>query len=720
VTIINYFRLVLHDSLIRSLRMNIRISLFLLLTLYSCSDQKIDQVDWDHYLGDADKSQYSNLEQINTSNVGQLEIAWSYSSGDVDTSNRSQIQCNPLIIDGIMYATSPKLKLMAIDAKSGEHVWIFDPFDGNYELYGMGVNRGLAWHEDEDGARLLFTASDQLYAINPSDGLIIDKFGNQGKVDLHEGLGEEAKDFFVTSNSPGIVYKNLLIMGTRVSESTGAAPGHIRAFNVHTGDLEWIFHTIPRPGEMGHDTWPKEAYRNNGGANVWAGFSLDEERGIVYCPTGSASYDFYGGDRKGDNLFANCILALDAATGKRIWHYQTIHHDMWDKDLPVAPNLVTILKDGKKVDALVQATKNGFLYVLDRSTGEPLYPIDEVEVPQSDLIGEHSSPTQPWPSVYPAFSRQSFTKEDLADRNAEAASYANFIYETTHHDNLYEPPSEEGTIIFPGLDGGGEWGGAAYDPIERDLIINSNEVLWLCNMDKNEPLAKGEGLYKSFCQSCHGEQFKGNQLFGNVPSLVNLKNRVDLKDAIQIVNNGRGAMPGISWMTEDEVKAIYAYINEEEDSSDKVVDDSWPYPYRMRGYVKLYAADGFPIIKPPWGQLTSIDLDNAKINWQVPLGTYEELEDQGLYNTGTENYGGPVATSGGLVFIASTSDEKIRAYDKSNGTVLWEHDLPAAGYATPAVYAIDDQQYIVVGCGGGKLGTKSGDRYVAFALPDKL
>jgi len=622
-------------------------------------------VDWSTYLGDKSKSQYAQIDQINKNNVVDLKIAWQYSSGDADPKNRSQIQCNPLIIDGVLYGTSPQLKLFALNAATGEVIWIFDPFEGQYEQFGMGVNRGLAWHQDADGERLLYTASDQLYAINPADGRPIGSFGSAGKIDLHTGLGDNVEDLFVASNTPGIVYRDLYILGTRVSESTGAAPGHIRAFNALTGSLEWIFHTIPKPGEHGYETWPIDAHKNSGGANVWAGFSLDEERGIVYCPTGSAAYDFYGGDRVGDNLFANCILALDAKNGKRLWHYQTIHHDMWDKDLPIAPNLITIRKDGEDVDALAQVTKNGFLYVLDRVTGEPLYPIEERPVRQSELVGEVSSPTQPWPTQYPTFSRQSFSRDDLATRSESAATYANYIFETTNHDDMYEPPSEEGTIIFPGLDGGGEWGGAAYDPEERDLIINSNELPWLCVMDKNEPVARGEGLYKSFCQTCHGTELQGNQLFGNVPSLINLKSSVPISEVITIVKNGRGAMPSNAWISKEQIEAIYSYIIGEEDPNDKIDNSSWPYPYRMRGYMKLYAEDGFPIIKPPWGQLTSIDMEKAKINWQIPLGTYKELEAEGLYNTGTENYGGPVVTSGGLVFIAATSDEKIRAFDKS-------------------------------------------------------
>ncbi len=694
--------------------------IFIFLGFISCEWSATPDYNWSHYLGDSMKMQYSKAQQVNKSNVSQLEIIWTFSSNNADPKNRSQIQCNPLIIDGKLYGTSAKLQLFSLDARTGENLWTFDPFEGNFEDYGMGVNRGLAWHQDEHSARLFFTAGDQLYAINPENGTPIESFGIKGSVDLHKGLGEEAKSLFINSNTPGIVYKDLLIQGSRVSESIGAAPGHIRAFDVYNGDIKWIFHTIPKPGEFGYETWPKDAHARSGGANVWAGFAIDEERGIVYCPTGSASYDFYGGDREGDNLFANCIIALDATTGKHIWHFQTIHHDLWDKDLPVAPNLVTITKDGRRIDALVQATKNGFFYVLDRVSGEPLFPIDEIDVNQSELDGEYSSKTQPWPNGYPPFSRQSITENDLADRNEEAAKFARHIFETTFHENLYEPPSQEGTIIFPGFDGGGEWGGAAYNPVTSDLIINSNELPWRVIMDKVVPVAKGEGRYKSFCQSCHGEKFQGSELFGNVPSLINLKSKKTISEVSEIVRFGKGVMPGISWMPEEDIVAIYDYISGDEDPDNKIKDDSWPYPYRMRNYEKLYAPDGYPMIKPPWGQLTSINLNSAQINWQVPLGSYEQLMDIGMKNTGTENYGGPVLTASGLIFIAATSDEKIRAFDAENGEILWEHTLPAAGYATPSIYTIDKRQYITIACGGGKLNTKSGDEYVTFALPSKI
>ncbi len=674
--------------------------------------------NWSTYLGDPTKSQYSGLSQITKDNVSELELAWTYSSHDLDTNNRSQIQCNPLIIDGVLYGTSPQLKLFALNAGSGEELWSFDPWNGSFNQFGFGVNRGIAWHQDEAGARILFTAGPYLYAVNPETGGLIESFGENGRFDLHSGLDRDVSNLFINSSTPGLIYNDLLIIGSRVSESTGAAPGHIRAIDVYTADVEWIFHTIPHPGEYGYDSWPEDAYQSSGGANVWGGFSLDEDRGIVYCPTGSAAYDFYGGDRKGDNLFANCILALDANNGKRLWHYQVIHHDLWDKDLPVAPNLVTLNIDDVEIDALVQVTKNGLLYVLNRETGKPIYPIEEVEVPPSILEGESVSPSQPVPTIYPAFSRTDITMEDLAIRNSEAATFARHIFETTNHNGLFDPPSENGTIIFPGFDGGGEWGGAAYDPVNNDLIVNSNEIPWLCTMDKVVLMGKGEGLYKALCQSCHGEDFEGNQIFGNIPSIRNLKMKYDVSGVAEIIKNGKGAMPGFSWITEDRIEAIFDFINGEENPNEKIIDNTWPYPYRMRGYEKLYASDGFPIIKPPWGQLTSINLEKAEINWQIPLGSYSELEELGLQNTGTENYGGPVLTASGIIFIAASSDEKFRIFDADDGKLLWEYKLPAAGYATPAVYAVNGKQFVVIACGGGKLNTKSGDQYLAFALTE--
>ncbi len=692
-------------------------TLFILLSLLSCRQNQPEQLDWAHYRGDVGSQQYSPMHQIHADNVAELAIAWTYSSGGADTSNRSQIQCNPLVVGGMLYGTSADLKLFAIDATNGREIWTFDPFDQGFTQFGMGVNRGLAWHEDESSARIFYSAGDRLYVVSPSDGRLITSFGEAGSISLRKGLEHpNIDDLFVVNNTPGIVHKDLIIVGSRVSESVGAAPGHIRAFDVKTGDLRWIFHTIPRPGERGYETWPPDAYQRMGGANAWSGFSLDNENEIVYVPTGSASYDFYGGDRLGDNLFANCIIALNANTGEYIWHYQTVHHDLWDRDLPLAPSLVDLEKEGRLVKALIQPTKSGYLFVLDRLTGEPLYAINEVEVPASDLKGERASPTQPQPSFYPSFSRQFIRTTDLANRTEEAALYAKSILELMHHGHIYTPPSEEGTLIFPGFDGGSEWGGVSFDQKEHTLFINSNEQPWRMVLDQVRPATPGARAYGIYCQSCHGSELQGSSLFGNVPSLKGLGTRMTLQHFSEVVKTGKGVMPAFKTLSPEQIHSLYAFITGNEKAAESLNNTDWPYPYQMRGYEKLYAPDGMPIINPPWGQLTAIQMNTGKIKWQVPLGTEEKLN---FSNTGTENYGGPVATAGGLVFIAATKDEKIRAFDKTKGTLLWQHSLPAAGYATPAIYQYQGKAYVVIACGGGKLGTKSGDQYIAFALPDE-
>ena len=681
--------------------------------LSSCVDSHNSQ-NWQSYLGDSFSSQYSNLKEINKSNVSDLQIAWTYSSNDKDEKNRSQIQCNPLVIDGILYGTSAQLKLFALDAETGEELWLFNPHEKKFENFGMGVNRGLVFYSNETKNRILYSVGHFLLSINADNGQLDQEFGEGGKINMKKGLDRDVDDLFLNSNTPGIIYKDLIIMGQRVSESTGAAPGHIRAFDVHTGEQKSIFKTIPSKESIGGDTWPSNAYNRIGGANVWAGFSLDEKRGIVYCPTGSASYDFYGGDRHGENLFANSILALDANDGSYKWHFQTIHHDIWDKDLPAPPNLMTIEKDGEKIDVVAQISKNGLLFVLDRDTGEPVYPIEEVDVPISELVGEQSWPTQPIPTVFPKFSRYQLTEEDLTERNDSAQAYAHKIWSESKPAHPFQPPSEKGTIIFPGFDGGGEWGGAAHDP-NGILYVNSNEVPWLCKMISVEPQSLGEDLYLTHCANCHGITFEGGELFGNVPSLVNLKSRLTLSEATEIVQNGKGVMPSFKFIDNNQANEIYKYIHGEEDKIENE-ESTWPYPYRMRGYEKLYAPDGYPIITPPWGQLTAVDINSAQIKWQIPLGEHDELKEKGISNTGTENYGGPIVTKGGLIFIAASMDEKIRAFDKDSGDELWSADLPAAGYATPSTYMANGKQYVVIACGGGKLGSKSGDSYVAFSL----
>jgi len=681
---------------------------------------------WSQYLGDNTSSQYSTLDQINRDNVAQLEVAWTYHTGDGDPNGRTQIQCNPIIVDSVLYATSPKLKVLALHAATGEALWTFDPFEAGAVAEGPGVNRGVVYWEDETGTdqRILFSAGSQLFALNARTGEPMPGFGTNGSIDLLDGLDRNVEGLSVSARTPGILYKNLLIQGTVVSEGPASAPGHIRAFDVRTGALVWIFHTIPHPGEFGYDTWPENAYERIGGANAWSGLSLDAERGIVFLPTGSAAFDFWGGNRQGENLFANSVLALNAETGERIWHYQTVHHDVWDRDLPAAPNLVTVEHDGRRIDAVAQITKSGFVFLLDRETGEPLFPVEERPFPASDLRGEATWPTQPIPTKPPPFARQRFDEADITDISPEAYAYVLERFRQVRSDGPFVPPSTQGTIVFPGFDGGGEWGGGAVDPTSGILYVNANEMPWILTMVELTPEggSTGQNLYAIHCAGCHGTDRKGNaeQTF---PSLVDLDQRLTEAQVAQQIERGQGFMPAFGFLTEDERNAIVAFLFGREPGEESVEANPMARffagsPYGHTGYNRFFDEAGYPAVKPPWGTLNAINLNTGEIEWKVPLGEFSELTARGIPQTGTENYGGPVVTSGGLIFIGASKDERFRAFDKQTGAVLWETQLPAGGYATPATYQVDGKQYVVIAAGGGKMGTKSGDAYVAFALPD--
>jgi len=691
--------------------------------------QAAASADWPAYLGDKNSSHYSSLKQINAKNVNRLQLAWTYHAGDGRADNRSQIQCNPLIIDGVLYGTSPQLKLLALDAATGRELWRFDPFAASGDRSSAGVNRGVAYWSDGKDWRIMFTASHYLHAIDAATGKPVPTFGDGGRVDIQRDLGRDVSKLYVIPTTPGIVFGNLLILGARVSEGPGpVAPGHIRAYDVRTGRLVWIFHTIPQPGEAGYETWPPDAWKYIGAANCWTGMAVDEQRGIVFVPTGSAAFDFWGGNRLGQNLFADCLIALDAATGKRLWHYQFVHHDLWDRDLPAPPNLLTVRHNGKKIDAVAQVTKSGHVFVFNRETGEPLFPIEERPVPPSDLQGESTWPTQPLPAKPAPFARQIFSADEITDLSPESrkAVLERFVKVRPHAQ--FMPPSREGTIIFPGFDGGAEWGGAAVDPQKGILYVNANEMPWILSMVETKAkegvaLSSGQQIYNQICVTCHGVNRSGDPARA-FPSLVNIGQKMKKADIIQLLETGRGVMPSVGFLSTAQKDAVAGFLLGET-SNDRVGgQESAPEgdvlgsePYTHTGYNRWLDPKGYPAVKPPWGTLNAIDLNSGDYVWRTPLGEYQELTAQGIPPTGTENYGGPVVTAGGVIFIAASKDEMFRAFDQQTGKVLWQTKLPAGGYATPSTYSVSGRQYVVIACGGGKMGTRSGDAYLAFALP---
>jgi quinoprotein glucose dehydrogenase len=682
-------------------------------------------VDWAAHGANAAHTQSSPLAQITPRNVATLKVAWTYHTGDARP-GRSQIQCNPIVVRGVLYATSPQLKVFALDAATGQQKWVFDPFMAGADQSGLGVNRGVVYWEDAGGrdARILVGAGYTLFALDAATGRPIQSFGDKGGVDLRAGLGDWAKSLYVVANTPGTVYKDLLIQGTRVGEGPGpAAPGYVRAYNVRTGAIAWTFHTIPQPGEKGHDTWPADAWKRVGGANSWSGVTVDTARGLVFLPTGSAAFDFWGGNRKGDNLYANSLLVLKADTGAYVWHYQFVRHDMWDRDLPQAPVLVSVRRDGRAIAAVAQATKTGRVYVFDRETGAPLFPMEEQAVPPSDLEGEVAAATQPVPTAPPPFARQVFTEDQITDLSPEATASVRERWLAAKRGSTWAPPSTQGTIIFPGFDGGAEWGGSAYDERSGLFYVNANEMPWILRLVKLGKAgeggeAAGRRTYQAFCGTCHGENRQGDPL-RTVPSLDGVESRLSRAAVAAIIDNGRGQMPSFKGIPAEDRDALIAYLfrdvqtrrptRTQDDPTDEIV-------YAHTGYNRFLDPQGYPGVKPPWGTLNAIDLNKGTIAWRVTLGEYPELTKQGVKPTGTENYGGPAVTAGGLVFIGATKDEKIRAFDAATGKTLWEAPLPAAAHATPAVYAVAGKQYVVIAAGGGK-GTKSADAYVAFALP---
>ena len=692
----------------------------------SASYQEVPWADakWDEYLGGPHRNHYSTLDQITADNVGELEVAWQYHTKDT-----GQMQTNAIIVDTILYGVTATMEPFALNAATGEEYWRIK----SEETEKFGTLRGVTYWENEAGeeSRILYTNGEWLYAVDARTGEKIASFGKDGRVSLKTGI-KGAEEKMVISTTPGTIYRDVIIMPLRVTEGSDAALGHIQAFNVKTGKLAWVFHTIPQPGEEGYETWPEDTYTNTtgvGGANNWAGMAIDRERGIVYAPTGSAAYDFYGANRKGSNLYANSLLALDAATGERIWHFQFVHHDILDRDPPAPPNLMTVTHQGKKVDAVAQITKQGFVFLFNRVTGEPLFPIEERPVPISDIPGEHPWPTQPFPTKPEPFARQTITEEDISPY-AENRDELLKILRERRSEGPFTPLSEQGTLVYPGLDGGAEWGGAAVD-LESVIYINSNEMAWdiglgpTASQEELDQLSAGHRLYTVNCIACHGAQLEGNPESG-FPSLVGMNSTRTKEEVIATIVNGKGMMPAFKKFSEEEREALVAYIFEDEREEitkepglEPTAKEKSKISYEINSFGKFLDNKGYPGIRPPWGTLNAIDLNTGEYLWKIPYGEYPSLMEEGHPITGSESYGGPVVTASGLLFIAGTKDSKIRAYDKTNGELLWEAKLPAAAFATPSVYEVNGKQYLVVACGGTKLDSPGGDSYVAFALPEK-
>lgn len=679
--------------------------------------------EWRHYLGDPAVTHRSILDQIHPGNVEQLEVAWVYDAGDASPTGASQIQFNPLVVKGVLYGTSPSLRLFALDAATGEELWSFRP-DADVRIWT--ASRGAVYWEGDAQARerIVLGAGPYLYAVDARTGRVLDEFGDQGRIDLREGLGRDVGDDMmgVVANTPGVVFEDLLVMGGRVNESWGAAPGHVRAFDLRTGERRWIFHTIPKPGEEGHETWPEDAHERVGGANSWAGMSVDEARGLVFVPTGSASFDYYGADRVGDNLFANSLLALDARTGEKRWHYQFVRHDIWDRDLPAPPNLVELRRGGATIPAVAQVTKTGHVFLLDRETGEPLFPMREEPVVGPVIPGEVPAASQPLPTKPPAFVRQTFSEATVTDLSAAARAEVRARLPDMQFGSLYTALGATENVVYPGLDGGAEWGGAAWDEERGLLYVNANQVPWIVRMieaSAERDLGAQIGMgYLYVCAGCHGLDMRGDGQ--TVPSLVDISDRMSLLELYRTMRDGRGRMPGtagtLQWY---ETAAIAWYVYRADASS---TPDAWagaegPKTFVNAGFQKFLDADGLPASKPPWGTLNAIDLAAGELRWQVPLGDYPKATARGLAGLGAENYGGPLLTAGGLLFIAATPDARLRAFDPASGEMLWEAELPASGFATPATYEAGGRQFVVVAAGGGKLDQPSGSQYVAFALP---
>jgi len=692
------------------------VTVFCFSALAQSSSAQSKNRDWPVYGGALEGGHYSPLTQINKSNVKQLQVAWTF-----DTEETGGLQTSPIVVNGVLYGLSPTQKIFALDAATGKLKWKYDP-----GIVGTQPDRGLAYWSSPNGKdkRIVVGVMNFVYALDAETGQPIASFGDHGRIDLRENLGRDPATASIVLTSPALVYKDLIIAGGREPETLPAPPGDIRAYDTRTGKLRWSFHTIPHPGEFGYDTWPKDAWKTSGAANNWAGMALDSKTGILYVPTGSASFDFYGADRVGDDLFANCLIALNAETGERIWHFQGVRHDLWDRDFPSAPALVTVKRNGRDVAAVAQTSKQGFVFLFNRANGTPLFPIEYRKYPHSNLPGEVTAEEQGLPTKPAPYARQSLTEDMLTNRTPEMHQWALEQFRSFRNDGQFVPFSVgKDSIVFPGFDGGAEWGGPAVDPETGIIYVNANDIPWTGALAENTAdESSGAGIYQSQCAICHGDNRAGSPPV--FPSLIDLGKagvggRLGPEPIAEVIQKGRGRMPAFPNLSATQISALIGYLTQ---SKDEMPDPTQPAPhmkYRFTGYKKFLDPEGYPAVVPPWGTLNAINLNTGEYVWKIPLGEFPELAAQGLKNTGTDNYGGPVVTAGGLLFIGATNyDKKFRAFDKSTGELLWETVLPFSGNATPITYEVDGRQYVAIAAGGGKdPRSKSGGVYVGFALP---
>lgn len=646
--------------------------------------------EWSRSHGGNHNARYSPCTQITKANAGRLKQAWIYRSGD----GPANIQCNPIVVNGVMYAPTSGQHIAAIDATSGNERWRFKP--GAQPAF-----RGLLyWRGSGDlGPRLFFNAGDSLWALDPETGRPSADFGDHGRVVTGEVRVAPA------------VFQNVIVLAGFARDVSG--------YDVASGKHLWTFHTIPHDGEFARDTWtdPEE------GANCWGGIALDDQRGIVYVSTGSPKPNFAGNTHTGQNLFANCVIALDALTGKYRWHFQELRHDIWDLDIPAPPILVSFDWQGRKVDAVAQFTKLGNTLVLDRVTGENLFPVRLRRAPVSTVPGERTWPYQPDIELPQPFSRQQFTLDDVTDRTESARAHVLKQLDGAAY-GWFQPMIENKPVALYGFHGGAEWTGGCFDPNTGRVYVSSNHVPWIVTLfrpddvvrDPNAPPTLGQQIYQANCMRCHGADRYG---VGTNPPLQGLGRRAKEDDVRRQIRNGKNLMPSFPSLTDDEVNAVidFLLLRDVPDSAKRPASTGGVPRFTHNGYPRLSDDEGYPGCKPPYGTLNCIDLASGGIVWQVPLGTYPELEFWSGENTGAENFGGPSITATGVLFCAGAADLKIRAFDADNGAVLWEHPLPYGGYAPPTIYEANGTEYVVIpATGGGKLGTEPGDAYVAFAL----